>query len=107
MGRKKKYNEPVSLPMAHLPGRSYAEDRPGNCKKCFFWKNNTGSCSRNDCFFLRPLRKKLEERFDEYGKLILDCRICPYNRASPCIGYCIAALRREVAVAYGDRTGSS
>ena len=45
--------------------------------------------------------------FDENGKLILDCRICPYNRISPCIGYCIAALRREVAVAYGDRQGSA
>ena len=88
MGKRKKHDEPVSLPNAHLSGREYAEDRPDN-------------------FFLRPLRKKIEERFDENGKLILDCRICPYNRVSPCIGYCIAALRREVSAAYGDRQGSA
>ena len=68
---------------------------------------STGSCTRYECFFLRPLRKKIEEGFDENGKLILDCRICPYNRVSPCIGYCIAALRREVSVAYEDRQGSA
>ena len=107
MGKRKKHDEPVSLPNAHLSGREYAEDRPDNCRDCFFWKKSTGSCTRYECFFLRPLRKKIEERFDENGKLILDCRICPYSRVSPCIGYCIAALRREVAAAYGDRQGSA
>lgn len=107
MGKRKKHDEPVSLPNAHLSGREYAEDRPDNCRDCFFWKKSIGSCTRYECFFLRPLRKKIEERFDENGKLILDCRICPYNRVSPCIGYCIAALRREVSAAYEDRQGSA
>ena len=86
MGKRKKHDEPVSLPNAHLSGREYAEDRPDNCRDCFFWKKSTDSCTRYECFFLRPLRKKIEERFDENGKLILDCRICPYNRVSllPC-----------------------
>jgi hypothetical protein len=39
---------------------------------------------------------KSREKFDEDGKLILDCRICPYSRVSPCIGYCIARLYREM-----------
>ena len=86
MGKRKKHDEPVSLPNANLSGREYAEDRPDNCRDCFFWKKSTGSCTRYECFFLRPLRKKIEKRFDENGKLILDCRICPYNRVSllPC-----------------------
>ena len=75
MGKRKKHDEPVSLPNAHLSGREYAEDRPDNCRDCFFWKKSTSSCTRYECFFLRPLRKKIEERFDENGKLILDCRI--------------------------------
>lgn len=75
MGKRKKHEEPVSLPNAHLSGREYAEDRPDNCRDCFFWKKSTDSCTRYECFFLRPLRKKIEERFDENGKLILDCRI--------------------------------
>ena len=63
MGKRKKHEEPVSLPNAHLPGREYAEDRPDNCRDCFFWKKSTGSCTRYECFFLRPLRKKIEESF--------------------------------------------
>ena len=82
MGKRKKHEEPVSLPNAHLSGREYAEDRPDNCRDCFFWKKSTGSCTRYECFFLRPLRKKIEERFDENGKLILDCRICLQSRPS-------------------------
>ena len=85
MGKRKKHDEPVSLPNAHLSGREYAEDRPDNCRDCFFWKKSTGSCTRYECFFLRPLRKKIEERFDENGKLILDCRIaCNHDLRISC-----------------------
>jgi hypothetical protein len=85
MGKRKKHDEPVSLPNANLSGREYAEDRPDNCRDCFFWKKSTGSCTRYECFFLRPLRKKIEERFDENGKLILDCRIaCNHDPRISC-----------------------
>lgn len=105
--RVKRYAQPIRLPRAHLPGRKYEEDRPDDCRFCYFWRKTAKDCQLKGCFYLRPIPPKIEERFDKDGRLILDCRICPYNRVSPCIGYCIAALRREVAAAYGDRQGSA
>ena len=107
MGKRKKHDEPVSLPNANLSGREYTEDRPHELQGLFLLEKAQEPAApvMSVSFFARSV-KEFEERFDENGKLILDCRICPYNRVSPCIGYCIAALRREVSAAYGDRHGS-
>lgn len=94
--RPKRHVQPVQLPKANLPGRKYEEDRPDDCRFCYFWRKTSKDCQLKGCFYLRPVPPKIEERFDADGNLILDCRICPYNRVSPCIGYCIASLRRDV-----------
>lgn len=93
MGRKA---DIVRLPQSEIEGREYASDKPFDCRYCYFWDVRRSECVRDKCWYLLPCPKKPEEKFDDEGKLILDCRICPYSRVSPCIGYCIARLYREM-----------
>ena len=58
MGKRKKHDEPVSLPNAHLSGREYAEDRPDNCRDCFFWKKTQAAVPvMSVSFFARSVKK--------------------------------------------------
>ena len=94
----KKSAEEIHLLNANIPGRDYARDKPQNCRLCGFWEPEIDDCERDCCWYLLPPpQKKPVEEFDEQGKLILNCELCPYGKLSPCIGYCIAKLHREVA----------
>ena len=92
----------IRLPQSEIEGRAYASDKPCDCRYCSFWDMHKGDCTRNQCWYLLPLPKNTAERFDDGGRLILDCRICPYGRVSPCIGYCIAKLYKEMRDSKGD-----
>ena len=93
MGRKA---DIIRLPQSEIDGRVYASDKPCDCRYCYYWDMRRSDCIRDKCWYLLPLPKNIAESFDDDGRLISDCRICPYGRVSPCIGYCIAKLYREM-----------
>ena len=86
----------VSLALANLPGRKYEEDKPKDCRYCGFWAGRARGCERKECWYLIPLPKKEEPKIGPDGLPELNCRTCPYGRDTPCIGYCIAKIQREV-----------
>lgn len=83
--------------------RNYAEDKPGDCKHCYFWKGKQKGCSQKECYYLLPEGKTasanvpgnpLPQQFSKNG--IGACESCPYGRHSPCIGYCIQKILHEM-----------
>ena len=82
--------------VAKLPGRRYEEDKPRDCRYCYYWAGRVRGCSRKDCWYLLPLPEKPKKEFDENGVPVLNCRTCAYAKQGPCIGYCIAKIEREV-----------
>ena len=83
--------------------RNYAEDKPGDCKHCYFWKGKRKGCSKKECYYLLPGEKTassnisgnpLPQEFSKNG--IGVCESCPYGRHSPCIGYCIQKILHEM-----------
>lgn len=83
--------------------RNYAEDKPGDCKHCYFWKGKRKGCSQKECYYLLPENSPtsakapgnpLSQEFGRNG--IGDCESCPYGRHSPCIGYCIQKILMEM-----------
>ena len=93
---KKRADKPVQLTIAKLPGRRYEEDKPRDCRYCYYWAGRIRGCSRKECWYLLPLPEKPEPKFDANGVLIPDCKTCAYGKQGPCIGYCIAKIEREV-----------
>lgn len=68
--------------------RMYQEDKPKDCRYCYYWMPGKEKCSLRECFYLikeKPKRKS-------------ECDDCPYGRCSPCIGWCTKKLLREVGV---------
>ena len=81
---------------AHLPGRKYEEDKPRDCRYCYYWGGRNKGCTQKECWYLIPLPVKPEPTFDANGVPIPNCKTCAYGRLEPCIGYCIAKIEREV-----------
>ena len=78
---KKRADKPVQLEIAKLPGRRYEEDKPRDCRYCYYWAGRVRGCSRKECWYLIPLPEKPKKEFDENGVPILDCRTCAYGKA--------------------------
>ena len=93
---RKRADKPMQLAMAQLPGRRYEEDKPRDCRYCYYWAGRIRGCSRKECWYLIPLPEKPKKEFDANGVPVLDCRTCAYGKQGPCIGYCIAKIEREV-----------
>ena len=91
-----KRNEPVVLPQAILPGRRYEEDKPRDCRYCYYWGGRCKGCLNKDCWYLIPLPKKPKFSLNTGALPELDCKTCAYGKPAPCIGYCIAKIEREV-----------
>lgn len=68
--------------------RRYTADRPADCVHCYFWNRNKKTCREQECYYLEDGG---QERAGE-------CRGCPYGRHSPCIGYCLLELIRELGI---------
>ena len=43
---KKRADKPVQLTIAKLPGRRYEEDKPRDCRYCYYWAGRIRGCSR-------------------------------------------------------------
>ena len=91
MSRKKDVK--ISLENANLPGRKYMDDKPKDCRFCYWWEGNCRSCALKECYYLLPLEK--EEKNEQEGQPG-DCKSCPYGKHFPCIGYCTEKLLQEM-----------
>lgn len=88
----------------HRMERRYVPDKPKECKHCYFWKGRRKGCGQEECYYLLPNETGESEAmqgsaltsensgYSEIG----DCRGCPYGRHSPCIGYCLKKIMREM-----------
>lgn len=72
--------------------RGYKEDKPKECRYCYFWSDRKEGCVLGDagCYYVLSSAEK-KKASDE-------CENCPYGRDRPCIGWCtkkILAHRHE------------
>lgn len=68
--------------------QKFAEDKPDNCSYCYFWDNRKKACTQERCYYLLPEK--------ETAGTARGCCGCPYGRHSPCIGYCLLKIIREM-----------
>ena len=71
--------------------QKYAEDKPADCTFCYFWNAKKKVCTQLECYYL--IAKIPEKESEGQG---YDCRGCPYGRHSPCIGFCLSKIIREM-----------
>lgn len=66
---------------------SFSEDKPKDCRYCYFWKNKKVGCElgKENCYYRMTMNKKVNE-----------CIGCPYGRADPCIGWCTKKIMDEI-----------
>lgn len=64
----------------------FAGDKPKDCAWCYFWNHRKKACTQETCYYLLP------EKESDGGT----CGGCPYGRHSPCIGYCLLKIIREM-----------
>ena len=69
--------------------RRYAGDKPADCAYCYFWDRKKTACKQAECYYLV---KEGQPPGGQNG----ECRGCPYGRHSPCIGYCLRKIIREM-----------
>lgn len=69
-----------------VANQRYAQDKPADCAHCYFWNNFKRVCTEEKCYYL------LSEKEAERGS----CGSCPYGKHSPCIGYCLLKIMREI-----------
>lgn len=64
----------------------YAEDRPEDCRFCYWWGGRNRKCllGEENCYYLLPAKKPDSEKSR--------CEGCPYGRANPCIGFCMKEI---------------
>ncbi len=82
---KKYRNEETRVQGGKGEKRRYAEDKP-DCAYCYFRKKK-GACRLKKCYYLLPEKPEKGEE---------TCEDCPYGKHSPCIGYCLLKIVREM-----------
>ena len=85
---KKERNEETRVQGGKGEKPRYAEDKP-DCAYCYFRKKK-GICRLKKCYYLIP--EKPEKKEGE------TCGDCPYGKHSPCIGYCLLKIVREMKI---------
>lgn len=73
-----------------MPKEIYADDKPKDCKFCYFWRGkNKGCClGKEHCYYLVQVAPKPKSECDD----------CPYGKYGPCIGWCTKKILKEVGV---------
>ena len=77
--------------------RQYSPDKPKSCEYCYFWTGKRTGCSRPQCYYLLPAIPKSQAPPDGTEPEI-SCKSCSYGKHSPCIGYCLVKIMRELKV---------
>lgn len=73
----------------------FSEDKPDNCTFCYFWSSRRKTCTQDRCYYLLSVRGQSKEKIQSQDD---DCAVCPYGKHSPCIGYCIKKIIREMNI---------
>ena len=79
-----------------LDNRRYAGDKPKSCAYCYFWRGKKKGCELPECFYILPEKPAVSPKLETMGEI--RCDGCPYGKHSPCIGYCLAKILRELRV---------
>ena len=82
---------PVWAGMEARAMNGHTEDRPKDCRYCYFWKQTEGCTYRGktDCYYISAQKPPAT---------VSECDGCPYGRASPCIGWCTKELLRSMGL---------
>lgn len=72
----------------------HTEDKPKDCRYCYFWKQTEGCTYRGKpgCYYISAQKPPAA---------VSECDGCPYGRASPCIAWCTKELMRSSDVPNG------
>ena len=63
-----------------MDSKLYEEDKPKDCRFCYWWGGNKKGCilTEERCYYLlKPVEPK-----------VTPCTGCPYGKHKPCIGWC-------------------
>ncbi len=74
--------------------RRYSQDKPKSCEFCYFWAGKKSGCELPQCYYLLPEPEPQASSVHNAE----GCKSCPYGRHSPCIGYCLVNIMRELKV---------
>lgn len=68
----------------------YAEDKPKDCRYCYFWRGKRKGCELGveNCYYIIKVQPKPKS----------ECDGCPYGRVNPCIGWCTKKIMREMGL---------
>lgn len=80
------------MQVGKMDKEQYAEDKPIDCSYCYFWHSWKEKCVRERCYYLLPQMNGAAREDEGFG----DCKVCPYGQHSPCIGYCLQKILREM-----------
>ena len=82
---------PVWAGMEAKAMNGHTEDKPKDCRYCYFWKQTEGCTYRGktDCYYISAQKPPAT---------VSECDGCPYGRASPCIGWCTKELMRSMGL---------
>ena len=66
----------------------YAEDRPKDCRYCYFWSGKKKGCDlggEENCYYrVRPEKKVHSE-----------CNGCPYRQEPKCVSLCMKKILKD------------
>ena len=67
--------------------RKYAEEKPKECRLCYFWRGKKRGCSlgEENCYYLIQTPDKPKS----------ECDGCPYGKNQPCIGWCTKKILQK------------
>lgn len=74
----------------------YADDKPKDCKFCYFWGGRVKGCILGEVENCHYSIKEKEVPFEK-----TKCTDCPYKKTGPCIGWCT----RDLLQKKGDNQG--
>ena len=82
---------PVWAGMEARAMNGHTEDKPKDCRYCYFWKQTEGCTFRGKtgCYYVSAQKPPAA---------VSECDGCPYGRASPCIGWCTKELLRSMGL---------
>lgn len=66
----------------------YAEDKPKDCKYCYWWGGRKKGCKlgEENCYYIIREKKPVKKS---------PCDGCPYGKKNPCIGFCMRKLMQK------------
>lgn len=80
--------------------KRYMEDKPSDCKYCYFWEKRKESCGLPECYYLAA--SGMQEESGQTEGMMPGCFGCPYGLHSRCIGYCLQKAMQEILPATGS-----